>query len=142
MKTPLALFRGFQLSSGVPLKLPVLQEVVLKNYFKNQRLIQLNSSQLLVHAILQSDGKKISGMMNGLAQLLFPEMEASKEDFREKAEKLMKGWRNTVILIDQKGNATIKGIDESVEKEYAQFRKRMDLRSESRQARRRGKPLQ
>ena len=103
MTTPLAYLRGFQLASGVGLRPGPLQEAVLSNFFRRDRLSKLYEARMIAAAVL-GDKKAASESLTEISEVLFPEMEQKRQDFRKTALRQMEGWRNKVIEITaQKG---------------------------------------
>ena len=98
MKTPLALFRGFQLASGVGTKANRIQQAVLENYFESDRLSKLYQARLLTAAVL-GNKEEVQKTLKNLAEVLFPEIGQKREDFRDSALKVMEKWRTKVVQI-------------------------------------------
>ncbi len=71
LKTPLALFRGFQLASGVGAKINGIHQAVLENYFEHDRLSKLYQARLLTAAILGLTGIYI--IFGGFHSLIWTE---------------------------------------------------------------------
>lgn len=101
MKTPLALFRGFQLTNGVKLNGEPLREAAVYNYFHRDRVARYHQSRLVAAAAL-GDQDKAQESLRIVTENLFPEMEEKRQDFRKHAEDVMQTWRDQVVTIEGK----------------------------------------
>lgn len=107
MKSPLALFRGFQLASGVePDRVPPLREAVLRSYHNKERMARLYETELVM-ASARGNTQVIHEVLPAYMEMLFPEMEQRQGDFRKEAAAQMQGWSDKVIEI-QGGTARIR----------------------------------
>jgi hypothetical protein len=118
LKSPLAYFRGFQIASGVGLKMPPLQEAVLRRYFYKDRLAKIAEAEAISQAMISTatkDGNAADKAFRRLKGILFPELAEETEDFATKSKPIMDAWRTRVwslepVKVGKKGIGAIARI--------------------------------